>query len=240
MKGKVHIRVTRGLASAALIAFALGAGALEVPAAVYELQLQIQTTAPVEAKLKASSNSCGAEGEVVYRSPKKMKLRAILYGSACEANRGAVVWNETTREQYSAEFLWDFLNRIGRDGKDAEGLWSVELKHANGQAAGYLYGGGTGKIKGEQIALSGNLAGYMYAGEVVRTIKDGDCKRCERVEVSVVSAAAWGICDCQETANGHTVAHGTWTMKYNGKASEKYDKTPDIASAFAFPGYVRP
>ena len=224
--------------SAVLAAF--GAGAFEASAAVYELQMQIQTTVPVEAKLKASSNFCGAEGEVVYRNPRKMKLRAVLYGSACEADRGAVVWNETTHEQYSAGFLWDFLNRIGKDGKDAEGLWSVELKHADGSAAGYLSGGGTGKIKGDQVALSGNLAGYLYAGEIVRTAKWGDCPRCEHVEVSVVSAAAWGICDCRESANRHTVAHGTWTMKFNGKASEKYDKTPDIASAFSFPGYVRP
>ena len=53
---------------------ALGAGAFEATAAVYELQLQIQTTAPVEAKLKASSNFCGAEGEVVYRAVEKREL----------------------------------------------------------------------------------------------------------------------------------------------------------------------
>lgn len=139
-------------------------------AGVHELQLNVSTTTTGEAKVKASSNFCEVDGKIAYRKPSKMKIRAVVWGDACETTQGAIVWNETLKVQYApdSEFAWEFLNRIGKEGKDAEGL-----------------------------------------------------------------------CDCAES-DRETVAHGTWTMKYNASASKKYDETGDIEKAYKFPKYVTP
>lgn len=216
--------------------------AIFVRASVCELQLVVSTTTTGEATVKESTNFCGVEGKIAYRRPSKMKIKAVVWGDECEMTQGAVVWNETLKVQYApdSEFTWEFLNRIGKDGKDAEGLWNAELMYDTGDHAAHLYGGGSGKVKGDgQVSLSGNFAGYMHAGQIVESKTVRTCSYCGEVSVSVREALAWGICDCSES-DDRTVAHGTWTMKYNATASKKYAKTGDIAAVYKFPKYVKP
>lgn len=212
-------------------------------AAVYELQLTVTTTAAKEANLKATSNYCEEEGKVAYRTTTKMKIKGLLWGDECGFGSGMVLWNETLKEQYGSdsEFAWEFLNRIGKDGKEAEGLWKANLTWDSGEEAAYLYGAATGKVKGsDEISLSGNFAGYMYAGQVTIKEKTPGCAACGGGIISeVLDAVGWGVCDCAE-ADERTAAHGTWTLKYNASASKKYAEGGDIAAAYKFPKYVEP
>jgi len=211
-------------------------------AAVHELQLNFTTTTPQKTKFKESSNYCGAEGELAYRKTGKMKIKAVIWGDGCDSTAGIVIWNETLKVQYApdSEFAWEFLNRIGKDGKSAEGLWTANLAYETGDHAAYLYAGGTGKVKGEgEITLSGNLAGYMHSGMIVESEVVRKCTYCGEVRVTVLDALGWGICDCAE-ASDETVVHGTWTLKYNSSASKKYEESGDIAMAYKFPKYVIP
>lgn len=212
-------------------------------AAVYEIQMNVTTTTPQEAKLKASSNYCEEEGSVAYRRVSKMKIRALVWGAGCEAAEGFAIWNETLKVQYASdsEFAFEFLNRIGKAGTEAEGLWVANLNYVEGDQAAYLYGAGTGKIKGEnEISINGNFAGWMNAGLLVKVEKTPGCTACGGgIAVTVLDALGWGICDCAQ-ADERTAAHGNWTMKYNAAATKKYDETGDISVAYKFPSYVEP
>lgn len=224
--------------------FALFVG-LTASAAVHEIQLVVKTTTPAETTLKASASTCEMEGKIAYRKPGTMKIKIVTWGDECDSTAGFVMWNETQGIQYAADtrFAWEFLTRIGKTGADVEGLWISELECDSGVSAGYLYGGGMGKVKGSgQLNISGNFAGYMYAGQIVKvTKKDVKCTYCDvsgGVEVTTLDAVGWGVCGCEEP-DERTVAHGTWTMKYNGSASKKYDETGDIAASYKFPKYIK-
>jgi len=210
--------------------------------AVYELQMTIKTTKPDQTTFKPSSNVCEAEGKLAYRRPSTIKVKAVMWGEACAYASGYAIWDEIQKVQYSndSEFGWEFLNRIGKTGTDAEGLWTMVLRYGEDIEAGRLIGGATGKIKGDyQLTLNGNLAGFMYAGQIVKVDASG-CTYCGGGPVlTTMEALGWGLCDCSE-ADERTVAHGTWTLKYNSAASKKYDQTGDIAASYKFPKYVEP
>lgn len=231
--------------------------ALAAQGAVYELQLSVKTTAMKEGKIGSFDNVCNATGKVAYRKETTQKIKGVVWGSECEADCGGIFWNDTLRRSYISNFGWEFLNRIDSSGRRAEGFCQVEFSNSDGSEAGQLWLAGFGAVKDDSVSkdksskeydgdyshtylngMSGSLVGWFYLNKIIR-ITNEDCTRCAGGSgTETVDVAAWALCSCDEVNDARTAAHGTWSMKYNAKASEKLEEGASIDSVYSFPKYI--
>lgn len=231
---------------------ALLAAAASAEGAVYEIQMTVKSTVMKEGK---ADNVCGDAGKIAYRKESTQKFKGVIWGSACEADSGAVFWNDTCRKPYVADFGWEFLNRIDTSAQRAEGFCTLSIDDVTGDDAGRFWLAGFGAVKdrkadkksgagvdlsGSYVAsFSGSLVGWLYLGKLVRVIEK-DCTRCDSgVSVEEVDVSAWALCSCDLVNDSRTAAHGSWSMKYNEKASARLAEGGDIDDAYSFPKFVQ-
>lgn len=234
---------------AALLPLALLA-AFTADCAVYEVQITAKTTVVRQGKL--NGNVCGETEKLYYRNSTTLKLKGVVWGDACDFQSDAVFWNETVRSGYGETSLeWLILDRIGAKGDKAETLLRLQLLDGSGETLGEITLAGQGSVKDGKTAksegdysgsyissLSGTVTGWLLAGQVVETHSYG-CLYCGTVETTVYDALGWDVCGCERIDNPQTAVSGTWSLKYNSKASKKLDEGIDIEDAYAFPKYIK-
>ena len=90
--------------------------------------------------------------------------------------------------------------------------------------------------------MNGNFAGWSTTGAIVTAkATDGVCTWCDKIagtEEKTASAPGWSLCLCGES-DKRTAAFGTWTLKYNAKASKKLMTAEKVTDVYAFPSYVK-
>ena len=240
-------------------------------AQVYEMQLTMKTTVSQSGKVKFVSCDCQVDGDTMYRDQGTVKIKGLIWGCDCDtlsnpristnstslakAEYGYIFWNETSRKPMNLKFKWEFLNRIDKTAKKAEGTWTLSSE----DGSFYLVGSGFGTVKDTTVrqpicmrtatwaqSMSGNFAGWSTPGAIV-TVKatSGECSWCKKVEGTeeqTASAIGWSLCDCGDS-DERTAANGTWKLKYNKKAAKVLARTvhpvESITQAYAFPAYVK-
>ena len=85
--------------------------------------------------------------------------------------------------------------------------------------------------------ISGNVAGWMFAPEYTVAGKPPVCTFCgivdEGVDDVIDVTEAWSFCPCDEFGNiEFTAVSGTWSIKYNGKLSQKLSDESSIISVY--------
>lgn len=256
--------------SMVLAAAAMMCGFAFADAQVYEMQLTVKTTVSKSGKVQFVACDCPVDDFDMYRKQGTVKIKGVIWGCDCvtisepqsastdhpaKEAYGYIFWNETTRKPMNLKFEWEFLNRIDRTAKKAEGTWT--LSSADGSF--YLMGSGFGTIKDTTVRqpicmrtatwlpnMSGSFAGWSTPGAIV-TVKAtaGECSWCEKVagtEEQTATATGWAMCDCGES-DERTAAHGTWKLKYDKKASailsSKTKTVESVTQAYKFPAYVK-
>lgn len=252
-------------AVAAMCGFALA------DAQVYEMQLTMKTTVTKSGKVQFISCDCPVDDYDMYRKQGTVKIKGLIWGCDCvtisepqissnstslaKSAYGYIFWNETTRKPMNLKFEWEFLNRIDKSAKKAEGTWT--LSSADGTF--YLMGSGFGTIKDTTVRqpicmrtatwlpnMSGNFAGWSTPGAIVTVEATAEeCSWCEKVaatEAQTASAPGWTMCDCGES-DTRTAANGTWKLKFDKKASDilssKTKSVESVTQAYKFPSYVK-
>lgn len=237
-------------------------------AQVYEYKLTLKTTTCAEGKVAKNSYyttflDMEKGDEISYRKSASMTLNGVSWGCDCEGalagiwnertlGNGQVVWDGITfwnkkagtflgGNYDGAELTWDMINRIGKKGEDVE--LSFTILPGNSDVDFSLACAGMGKIKDNGAdynaacvdaasyikSAKGNVAGFLNPDA-------GVCYYCDEVVCDV-----YDFCECfglmDET---RTVAYGSWTMKYNAKASKKLRTTAKITSSYtSFPKDIK-
>ena len=240
-------------------------------AQVYEMQLTMKTTVTKSGKVGFVACDCPVDDYDLYRKQGSVKIKGLIWGCDCvtigdpqistnstslaNGAYGYIFWNETTRKPLNLKFEWEFLNRIDKTAKKAEGTWKLSSPDGNF----LLMGSGFGTVKDTVVTkpicrrtatwlttMNGNFAGWSTPGAIV-TVKgtEDQCSWCEKIagtEEQTASAKGWTMCDCGES-DERTAANGTWRLKYNKKASDILSSTSkpveSVTQAYSFPSYVK-
>lgn len=187
--------------------------------------------------------------EIAYRTSASVTLNGITWGCQCDTallgqwsdrtlGNGATVWDGITFWNKKAdtflggvyngsEFAWDMMNRIGKKADEVEMSFSI-VPSADAQDDNFnLACAGFGKVKDVKLdddntcvdeysyikSAKGNVAGFINP-------EAGNCYFCDDILCDV-----YDFCGCLALTDGsRTVAYGTWTMKYNAKASKALAK----------------
>ena len=251
-------------------ALSLGGAAL-ADAQVYEMQLTMKTTVTQSGQVKFVSCDCPVDENTIYRKQGTVKIKGLIWGCDCitisdpqitadapslaKASYGYIFWNETTRKPMNLKFKWEFLNRIDKTAKKAEGTWTLSSDDGSFNVMGSGFGVVKDTIVKKPIcvrtgtwvtSMSGSFAGWSTPGAIV-TVKatDAECSWCKKVEGTAeqtASANGWPLCDCGDS-DKRTAANGTWRLKYNQKAAKILSSTTkhveSITQAYSFPAYVK-
>ena len=245
----------------------LAASAVFADAQVYEMTITLKSTVAASGKITPVVCDLPAQEVDLYRKQSTVKIKGLLWGCDCEtiaepefvssaeATYGYIFWNETTRKPMNLKFEWEFLNRIDKTAKKAEGTWT--LSSADGTF--YLMGSGFGTIKDTTVRepicmrtatwlpnMSGSFAGWSTPGAIVTVeATEGECSWCKKVaatEAQTASAPGWTMCDCGES-DTRTAANGTWKLKFDKKASDilssETKAIESVTQAYKFPSYVK-
>lgn len=239
-------------------AAAFAAATASAEALVFNFKATLKTTVAKQGKIKSSALTCLDESEkLVYRKQGSVKIEGLIWGCDCEAlatvtgyteltTDGCLFWDVSAKQLLeNGSFAWKLLNRIDSNGKKAEGAWRFESECYD------LTGGGFGSVKtqgkGDETTffinnLSGNVAGWKCApGLTIRSGTYRPCTFCDEGEEETEEteiAQAWSLCGC-DTSDEFTAISGTWTLKYNKKASAKLSDSTSILEAYSFPSYVK-
>jgi len=219
---------------------------------VYKMVFSGKTTSGVPGKdvVSVTEVFCGdditdTQKGCVIRVPANLKIEGWMVLCDISCSSITEVFNAPMRQAYwttkpykadipdgKAEF--DFLQVIGKKGKDAEASGKFTGTVTYGETQTWALGdglvfAGLGKtvVKNKGWAyfstISGNFAGSPVASWYIKG------KVCEQTHI-------WDPCatmhvDCDATPN--TVAFGKWTLKYDASASKKADNTNPKTPSYA-------
>jgi len=230
----------------------------------YDVQMTVKTTTTRTGTPKMVACDCRTDTNGLYRVQSNIKIKGAIWGCNCGTlNKGipyvsatnafgCFFWNETTQKPLNVKIAWPVCNRIDKSATKAEVVWTLSSEDGDF----YVVCSGFGSLKdvatkdpctlvtSSFTSLSGGLAGWMTPGAVVTTkATPGTCSWCEKIAgTDEVSSAAKGFAVCSDcsacTEMTGSAAYGTWTIKYNKKASGKLEKSTRVTEAYDFPSYV--
>ena len=195
---------------------------------VYDLSMTVKTTKGVKAS-GAVGNVCtpgGSDGVTpsctVLRTKDTTKFAGYIYDcvEACDtvANGTVVAWDSKRKVQLTgAAFTTTFINVMGTSKKEAEWAWTFAgtadySANGFGTQAYELTGAGYGKFNGSYYtSFSGNFAGTTSASYDLSS------------KVCCDPSQIWKCDALADLVDSDTVAFGSWSVKYNAKASKKFN-----------------
>ena len=238
--------------AAAAAAMVGGVYAGNVPQ-VYDFTATLKAT---ECSGKTAKDVCSGD-TVYYRVQKTKKLYGKFWGCECKvigapANYGVdipddydastdayqsyVFWTSTkaTGAVLGADMAWDFLQRVGKNGKNVEGAFAIDLFEDvdNSDQFAYLYGAGYGTAviscdEDNYIkSMSGNIAGWWNTkAQAVSSI----CVYCgEEPDCEV-----YAFCDCDNCSGedlDKAALFGSYTIKYNASQVKSLKAGKDMTT----------
>jgi len=191
---------------------------------VYDFKASLKTTVG-----KSYSGDCA---DLCYRASGSKSFKGYIFSCECECTnflRNATFY--ATEKKSGAEIYgvpyWMFLNAIGKNGTDAEGIFSIysDSMYETFAAAGQGKFDDAGLLK----SMSGSMLGYMEPPYCSEQCSDGEY------------AVAYPACDWESSTSVPTVAYGSWSMKYNKSLSAKYAQglwTPPVDAVPFPPPYI--
>jgi len=247
----------------AAAAAAMIGGAYAIPSTgeqAYTMSLSVKTTVAAKGTIKDALAGCEVKG-VAYRKQASKKLAGLIWGCWCDTINtpawgdyaGYVFWNVSEKFQYDDldetafdwTSGWDWttqIDRINKDGKKSEGIWSLKLAYLdselNSQLEYNLTGAGFGTAAGSILSDTKSaiyvpsMNGYFVGTRIYTCKQSGHCG-----EADVEGVVAWPLCFCGDPAE-KTVAYGTWSLKFNNSVATKFANTGDISKSYSFPKYV--
>lgn len=245
------------------------AAALYADAQFYEMDITAKTTVTKSGKVAWIACDCNTDENTLYRKQGTIKIKGAIWGCDCgtlikgepftsATNAfGYFFWNVTDRKPLNVVLKWELCNRIDKSAKKVEAVWTL----TSPDGSFHLTGAGFGTLKDTTTrqpcmlktswikSMKGSCAGWMLPGAVVTTKATKDvCSWCEKIAgTPEVTASAPGldICstggDCSPRKEGNTssAAFGTWSVKYNKKASAALEDSTRVTEAYLFPSYVK-
>ena len=199
----------------------------------YKLTLSGKTTVAFTVKGKAST----CTEDVCYRKAGSFKIDGYIFGAAtdltnpdecvegcscvdilaAEAIDDSIFWNTKSKKEVQADFKFDQLNLIGKDGKQLEAVATFNDLT--------LAGFGTYDVKKLAIkSISGNFAGQLDA-PVCETC-NYNATNCEE-ECEEIYTVVFDLCTLAKNTADKTAAYGKWTLKPNSAAVKKLTKEFD-------------
>jgi len=172
---------------------------------------------------------------------------------------GCVIWDSKQNDVLFIEDLnWRLLNAIDKNGDKCEG--SFTIGNMDDASEAFLAFAGFGSLSVDYSAspcedpevhctsyvkqMSGNVAGWMPAPTLTTGGRTGSCTFCGTYDPgedpTTDMATAWNFCPCEEYADlEHTAVSGSWSLKYNSKASKKLKKSATIVDVVSLPSNVK-
>jgi len=204
-------------------------------------------TATLKSTVVAKSKSRGSNG-LYYRKQGSIKLQGVFWGCGIETlanpaiipedyeepQRGYVFWtsNAATCNQ---EFQWSVLNRTDTNAQKCEGAWSLYDEDWGIELIGSGFGTAKGVGDASVIsAMSGSCVGTIHV-ESPDVYAEQGCTFCAYEDSPL---PCWDIFGYESSSYAGVVS-GTWTIKYDSKASKSYSSSADIFRAYKFPSLVQ-
>jgi len=234
--------------------------AVAVQGGVYQIKMQLKTTKGVTvagtSKTITTGGVCNRTSTTnttagcVYRTTDSITIDGWIVEctNTCkviENSKVTYVWDSKRKTQIQAgKFSWDFINIMGKTDTEAEayGTFASGVLQYNSkqiQKFPLLTLAGQGKFdkaKKYYTSLAGNAAGYMEASYDLNPPANADAS------LACAASKVWdcGTYDaastvCTKGSAKKTAVYGTWSIKYNSAASNKYFKQ----GILDLPAYVK-
>lgn len=197
-------------------------------ALVYDIKISLKTTKANEGS--AQQIPCGEEiGALCYRTVSSVTWKGFLSACGCDCvsfqDADVYIWNDKTEEYITdvlgAKIDWQVLNLIGKKGTDVEAFWVAGGNDTGAtieEMPAILVAAGFGKWDADEYrvsSISGNIVAKLPPPQCAGVLcADATAEPCSELD--------------QDNQTYYTVGSGTWSMKYNKKASQKSADTGDL------------